>query len=443
MNPSQNFKKPVPLPKPAAEAQRNARALQNENAAGQAAKWGRVDEEHNVWLKTADGERIVGQYAAGGTDADALKLYVRRYLDLKAQIDLLEARVEHISPEEARKSLKTLQDELTEPAVVGDVDALRNRAQELTAAIEKRAQTVSGERAAAKEKALQERTALVEHAEEIANRDPEKTHWRDSREEFEKIFEQWKYAQRHGARIDRATEDGLWKRFSAARTKFDRHRRQHFSELEAQRRATVAQKEDIIARAVDLQTSTDWTATTAVYRRLLEEWKKAGRSGRKDDDRLWERFRAAQQVFFDARTAYNAQIDEEYAGNLTQKLELLAEAEKLLPINDVAYAKEQIRAIGDKWDRIGRVPRADIARTEGRMREIEAAIRDAENEQWASTDPEKDERASGMAAQLEELIADLQARIETAKEKGETAKIKEFEEALEARKAWLKAVTEG
>lgn len=423
--------KPMDVPAPAVD---NAQAAH-------AATFGRVDNEGNVWLKEADGtERNVGQYAAGGSEQDALDLYIRRFLDLQAQVALLETRISHISPEEARQSLKALHEQLVEPAVVGDVASLKERAAKLDELAEERKKVVEAERAAAKEQALAERTAIVEKAETLANQDPAHTHWKNSRQELADLLDAWKNSQRNGARIDRATEEALWKRFSSARTQFDRHRRQYFSERDAALKVTVARKEELIAEAESLSTSTEWGPTAARFRDLMEEWKAAGRSIKKEDDRLWERFRTAQQTFFDARTSYNTALDEEFGANLQAKLALLAEAEKLVPVSDVEYAKEQIRSIGERWDVIGRVPRADVARTEGRLRDIEHAIRDAESEQWRKSDPDKQERTHGMAAQLEALIEELEGQIAKAQAAGDDKKLKELNTALEARKAWLAAV---
>lgn len=414
----------------------------DDKAAAEAAKWGRVDEEGNVWLREGENERLVGQFAASGTKEDALGLFIRRFLDLQAQVKLLESRINIISPHEAEKSLQALEKELLEPAVVGDVESLRKTAAQLKERIAARAEVVAAERAAAKEAALARRTAIVEKAEAVAAQDTAHIHWKNSRAELNNLLEEWKGEQRQGARLGKAAEDALWKRFSAARTKFDRQRRHFFAQLEIQRKETVARKEEIIKQAEAIQNSTDWNATSAQYRELLEDWKRAGRSARKEDDRLWERFRAAQQVFFDARNMRNAEMDKEFSENLARKLELLEEAEKLLPVSDIQYAKEQIRLIGEKWDAIGKVPRSDIARTEGRMREIERSIRDAENKKWEMHDPEKEKRSSGMAAQLESLIAELEEQIAEDKQKGDAKMLKEHEEALAARKAWLEAVLE-
>ncbi|MEW6861542.1 DUF349 domain-containing protein [Trueperella pyogenes] len=410
-------------------------------AAAEAAKWGRVDDDGNVWLRSSDGERIVGQYAIDGSDKhDALGLYVRRYLDLENEISLLEARVYHISPEEISTALNSLTEQLKEPAVVGDVAALRNRVEQLRGTAEERRAQVKAEREAAKKAAVEERTAIVEAAEAVAAQDPANTHWKNSRTELTNLLDQWKYAQRHSARIDRPTEEALWKRFSTARTTFDRHRRQFFSQKDMERKEVIARKEAIIARAEAIADSTDWSSTSSEFRALMNDWKRAGRTSKRDDDALWERFSAAQNRFYDARNAHNAEIDEEFAANRDRKLELLAEAEKLLPITDIEFAKAQIRAIGERWDAIGRVPRSDIQRTEGRMRDIENQIRQAESEQWKKSDPDKDERSAGMAEQLQRLIDELEVQLAEARTAGNEKKIKEYEEALAARKAWLTAV---
>ena len=91
-------------------------------------------------------------------------------------------------------------------------------------------------------------------------------------------------------------EDELWKRFSSARTQFDRHRRQFFSQLDQAQSEAKRIKEALIAEAEALSSSVDWSRTSSAYRELMNRWKAAPRASRKEDDALWARFRAAQQV---------------------------------------------------------------------------------------------------------------------------------------------------
>ena len=404
-----------------------------------AAKWGRVDGEGRVYVQDGGSEREVGQFPDVPI-AEAMAYYVRRFLDLKSQIALFATRLPQLSVREIDSTLKNLEESLKEPAAVGDLDGLRARFAALKGVATERREAVSAERAALREAALTERTALVERAEAIAAQDPARTQWKNSGAELRELLEKWKEAQRRGPRLDRPSEDGLWKRFSHARTTFDRHRRQYFSELDAKQSQVKAAKEALIERAQALSTSTDWAGTSAKYRELMDEWKKAGRASRKEDDALWARFRAAQQVFFDARRAKDEATDAEFAENLKVKEALVAKAEALMPIKDVKAVKRALRPIQDAWDEAGRVPRSAVRRIEGRMRAVEDAVREAENTEWRRTNPETKARAEGLAGQLQDSITELEAQLARAQAAGDSKAQAEAEAALTARRAWLDQV---
>lgn len=442
--PSDAPSEPVPAPTPAAVPAPAQAAVPTEpevdpEEALDAAKWGRVDGEGRVFVQDNGAEREVGQFPDAPI-AEAMAFYVRRFLDLKSSVDLFATRLPQLSVREIDSTIKTLEESLVEPAAVGDLEGLRARFAALKGVAAERRVAVTAERAAAKEQALKDRTAIVERAEAIAAQDPARTQWKNSGAELRELLEQWKGAQRRGPRLDRPTEDGLWKRFSHARTTFDRHRRQFFSELDAKQSQVKAAKEALIKRAEELQDSTDWGGTSAKYRGLMDEWKKAGRTSRKEDDALWARFRAAQQVFFDARRAKDEAVDAEFAENLKVKEALVEKAEALLPIKDVKAAKKAIRPIQDAWEEAGRVPRNAVRRIEGRMRAVEDAIREAENAEWRRTDPETKARAEGLAGQLEDSISELEKDLEAARSAGDDKRIAEAEAALTARRAWLDQV---
>ncbi|WP_421733843.1 DUF349 domain-containing protein [Cellulomonas sp.] len=409
--------------------------------AAHAATFGSVDDEGNVSVREAAGERVVGQYP-GATTEDALALYVRRFLDLQAKVTLFEARLTatDLSVKEIDQTLTKLTDEVAEPAAVGDLDGLRARLEALrTTAAERRA-VAEAERAAAREAAVVARTEIVEQAEKIASTDPSRIQWRPAGEQLRLLLDQWKEAQRSGPRLDRPTEESLWKRFSHARTTFDRERRHFFAELETRNASAKQVKESLVADAERLQSSTDWGATAGVFRDLMAQWKAAGRASRADDDALWARFRAAQDAFFAARDAQSAATDEEFRANLEVKEALLAEAEALLPVTDLSAAKGALHRIQDRWEAAGKVPRADVQRIEARLRAVETVVRDTDQAQWRRTNPETRARAEGAAAQLEQAIAGLESDLDRAKAAGDARKIADAQAALDARRAWLEQV---
>ena len=105
----------------------------------------------------------------------------------------------------------------------------------------------------------------------------------------------------------------------------------------------------------------------------MRQWKAAGPAPRDVDDALWKRFRGAQDTFFGARDAANAEQDAEFAANAEVKEELLVEAEALVPVTDLEAAKRAFRDIAERWDAAGKVPRDRMKELEGRIRKVEQA----------------------------------------------------------------------
>lgn len=399
-------------------------------------EFGRIDEDGNVFVVDGGTERLIGGYP-DGVPEDPFALYTRRFADLEATVKLFEDRLGSLAPKDIDQTLKTLREATEAPAAIGDLAGLRARVESVARLAEERKEVARAERRAAKEASLAERTALVERAEALVAQDPERTHWKQSGQTLRDLLEEWKAMQRKGPRMDKAVEDELWKRFSGARTVFDRHRRQYFSQLDQLQNEAKSLKEQLIREAEELQHSTDWGATSAAYRALMDRWKAAPRASRKEDDALWARFRAAQQVFFDARRAKDEATDSEFHQNLVAKEALLDEAEALLPVTDPATVKPLLRGIQDRWDEIGRVPGSDVNRIEGRMRAVEEAVRTAEDREWKRTNPETRARATGMLGQLEDQVADLAQKLATAEAAGDTRRAADVSEALATKQAWL------
>jgi hypothetical protein len=406
--------------------------------------WGRVADDGVVYVLDAThegGERAVGSYP-DATAAEALAYFGRKYDELVALVDLAEQRLTSPSApvKEVTKALAAVRDQLPTAAVVGDLAGLRARLDALDELLVQLRAQAEAARAAAKAEARTARLAIVEEAEQIAGTDPQRMQWRAATERMTVLFDSWKQAQRTGTRLDKPVEEELWHRFSHARTTFDRGRRHHFSQLHHEHSEAKAAKEALIGEAEALSSSTDWGATAAAYRDLMERWKRAGRAGRKDDDALWSRFRAAQDVFFAARSADQAKFDSELGANLEVKEKLLVEAEALLPVTDLAAAKASLRSIQDRWEAAGKVPRADLGRIERRLKAVEQAIRERQDESWRRSNPEAKARAEGALGQLENSIAALERDLAKAEASGNTKAVADAQAALATRRAWLEQV---
>jgi hypothetical protein len=394
------------------------------------ALWGRVDADGTVWVRTGAGERAAGSYP-GVTPEEALLYYGRKYDELEGQVALLEQRLSAagLAPKDAETSLANLRTAVGDAHAVGDLGALQQRLDALDAQIAERRREAESAKGKVREQARATKERIVGEAESLA----ETSEWKRSGDRLKLLLDEWKAAPR----LDRKSDDALWKRFSHARTAFDKHRRAHFAELDVQRASAAEVKEKLITEAESLAESTDWTPTATRFRELMTQWKAAGRARRDIEDAMWARFRAAQDTFFTARSTVFAARDADLQVNLEKKEALLVEAEALLPVTDVRAARAAMRTVHEKWEAIGHVPRPVRDKVEGRLKRVDDAVRGADETEWRSSNPEARARAEATVAQLQASIATLDAQAAAAREAGKGDEAGKAEEAAAARRAWL------
>jgi hypothetical protein len=392
-------------------------------------RFGRVDADGTVWLISAAGERIIGSWQAGDTEA-AFAHFGRRFDDLSTEVALMEERLAS-GTGDARKIKATaagLTETLPTANVLGDVDALAAR----LASISERAESVAAADRSRRDEHRAAQTArkeaLAAEAEELANT---ATQWKVAGDRLRAILDEWKTI----SGLDRKTDDALWKRYSAARETFNRRRGSHFAELDRERAGAREVKERLCAQAEELVDSTDWGATAAEFRKLLAEWKAAGRAARDVDETLWRRFKAAQDIFFKARNAATAERDAELQANATAKEALLAEAEQL-DTTDSEAARSALRSIAEKWDAIGKVPRERSAELERRLRAVEKKVRDADESDWS--DPQAQARAEQFRARAEQF----EQQAQKAAAAGRTKEAEEAKANAEQWRQWADAAAD-
>lgn len=400
-----------------------------------AATHGRFTDDGTVYVTTSNGEVSVGQYAAG-TPSEGFSFFIRKYVDLRIEIDLALTRLREgrANADTAELLIKRINEEIATPKMVGDFRVLEAKAKELTAAAESRKAVVAEQKAKARAESIAKRESIVVEAEILAG----STQWKITGDRFKDLLDQWKALPR----ADRSREQDLWKRFSAARSTFDKARRTHFAKLDAERGTAKSVKNDLVAQAEALASSTDWNSTAQAYRDLMTKWKSAPRGARNDEDALWTRFRAAQDTFFAARNTAMETREVEFKENLAKKEVLAAEAEALLPITDstdIKAFKTALRSIQDRWEKIGHVPRNDKDRIDARLRKVEEALRQHDKEQWRRSDPGARDRASGIVAQFRSSLASLEADHAAAVAAGNTRKASDIENRMVSTKALLAA----
>ncbi|HEY2950243.1 MAG TPA: DUF349 domain-containing protein [Micromonosporaceae bacterium] len=389
--------------------------------------FGRVDADGTVYVKTAEGERVVGSWQAGPPE-EGLAHYARRYADLVTEVDLIEARLNSGAADAAHSlaSIRRLRGSLGEAHVVGDLDGLAARLDKLAAVADEKAGAARAAREAARADALARKTALVEEAEKLAT---DSTGWKAAGDRLKEILEEWKTIRG----IDKRTDGELWKRFAAARDAFTRRRGAHFATLDAQRKQAQGVKEELVAEAVALADSVEWAATANRLKELMSQWKAAPRASKEAEQRLWERFRAAQDAFFSRRSEVFSARDVEQRGNLDRKQALLKQAEALDVDADARTAQATLREIQGQWHDAGRVPREAAAGLDRRLRAVEEKVRQAMDSAWRRTEPS----SNPLLAQMRDQVAEAEQRLARAQAAGDGKRIREAEQALAAKRQFL------
>ncbi len=403
-----------------------------------AVKFGRVDEENNVYVLELGSERKVGQYP-NVTAEEALAFFERKYADLEASVRILEQRVStKVDAANLPKQAEKLAKDLIEPNAVGDLNALRNR----VAALKPKIDELGAKKAEANKEAvaaaLAKRIELATAAEAIANQDVAKTQWKQSAEKFAKLFEEWQAAQKTGAKVSKSEADPIWKRFSVARTKFESNKRVYFASLDANNKAVRAKKNEIVEQAEKLAAA--GSDSIVEYRKLLDAWKTSGRTPGKSDDALWARFKAAGDTIYAARQVSAVVENGEQSENLAKKFELLKQYSAIDPAKGLDEAKRSLIELQKKWEKIGRVPKDKLREVEDKLKAIESKVKTAEQDHWRKTDPASIDRSNSVINQLEESIKKLENELAAATASKNDKKIKDATDALSARKAWLETV---
>lgn len=390
-----------------------------------------MDDDGTVYVSTSDGERAVGQVPDVSKE-EALAFYTRRFDALALEVDLLVNRVNSgaLAPEEARRSINRVRESVTGASAVGDLDGLLARLDALTPVLAEKTEARKAEKARQNAEVAATKEKMVAEAEKLAAG----TDWRGGVNRFRALLDEWKGLPR----IDRTTDDALWHRFSSARTTYTRRRKAQFAQQAEKRDSARQVKEQIIAEAEPLAASTDWPATSAEFRQLMNRWKAAGPAPREVDEQLWQRFRGLQDQFFGARQSAQDEENAEFLVNQQAKEALLDEYEpQIVPVRDLEASRSAYRTLLERWSELGKVPRDAMRPLDGRLRNLEQAVRQAEDDEWKRTDPEALARARETAAKLNDQISTLEDKASKAEARGDARKAKEHRDAADTYRTWL------
>ena len=400
-----------------------------------ATDFGRVETDGSVQVREGENWRTVGSYP-DATPEEALAYFVRKFIDLEARVALAEQRVKAgANSKDIDKQLASLKKDLVEPAVVGDIAALRARVDAVEGLIPALKETQSKESEEATQKALAEREALVQEMEALAATDPEKIRWKATTASMTELFDKWKNHQQTGPRLPKKAADELWSRFRSARTTLEKGRRSYYQSLDERSKEAKAAKRELISKAQGL--ADKGAEGIPAYRALLEKWKAAPRASRSVEDTLWAQFKAAGDVLYASKAEQEQRDDEANAGNVEIKQAIIDDFSDILKITDRETATARLRAFHDRFGAVGPVPKKAARGIDDQVKKYEQHVKKVNDEHWVKNDPEKKARTASMHDQLTASIAELEEKAKSASASDK----KSLEDEIATKKTWLAAIS--
>jgi hypothetical protein len=247
---------------------------------------------------------------------------------------------------------------------------------------------------------------LIVKAHELSTSDE----WRSTSDELRGLFTEWKKVGSAGRQAD----EELWQQFRGAQQHFYDRRSAAFED-------NKLRKEQLCTRAIELSDSTDWEVTFNEMKAMMAEWRTIGTAGNRDNDNdLWNKFRTAQNQFFDRRFETQSAREQEQREALKSKEAIVSAIEALAYSADAVAASEEVAELKEKFDAL---PPARQDREDAMVRRIRKALGDIR----VNAAAEGARRAVTWEGKIREALLKSRDQLESLKE---TVKIED--EALRA-----------
>lgn len=203
-------------------------------------------------------------------------------------------------------------------------------------------------------KNLQEKTALCEQAEALKD-NPDIV---AANRTLQQLHEDWANI----GPVARELREELWNRFKDASTVINKRHQEYFDKIHAKEEENLKKKEELIARAAEISTdelksNKQWDEATAQIQAIQAEWRTIGFAPKKQNQSVYDDFRAITDKFFAAKTAFYKSMRDEMNNNLKQKKDLLRQAEELKDSTDWKETTDKLIALQKQWKQVGPVAR--------------------------------------------------------------------------------------
>jgi hypothetical protein len=292
--------------------------------------------------------------------------------NLEAKLALCEKTEELLLEKSILKSFKKLQKYHEEWKEIGPVpidkkDEIWERFKTISDKINERRREHYSRIEEEQTKNLETKTALCEEAEVVLNLKNESIkEWQENTNKVNDLLMVWKGV----GPVPQKSNTEIWNRFKASLDAFFSLKKEYFDKLKDQQVHNYNLKLDLCQQAEALKSSTDWRKTSNELIRLQAEWKKIGPVPKKHSDKIWKRFRAACDDFFNAKSHFFSNIQASEEENLNKKLELIRRVKEFQFGDDKSQNLENLKNFQREWTEIGHIPIKEKDRIQNEFRTI-------------------------------------------------------------------------
>lgn len=262
-----------------------------------------------------------------------------KYKELSRQTDELKKEWENTEDKTKLISrLSRLKEQIGQANAVGNLQALLDTLGQF----EKEIDTIVDQNYKTKQALLAEAESLT-----VTN-----NNWKELTQKFRDITDQWKAV----GFVDKKRNEALWEKLEAVKNKFFEDKRVHQEEVGNEMLQNLDLKMEIVEKAEAHADSENWKESTEVFKQLMEEWKKTGRTIQEKNDALWERFIAAKNNFYDRKKLHTDQIRVQQEENFAKKEAIAQKAEAMKDSTDWGITAQAFNELWEEWKKIGSVP---------------------------------------------------------------------------------------
>ncbi len=221
---------------------------------------------------------------------------------------------------------------------------------------------------------------------------------------LQKYHEQW----REIGPVPRDKKDELWERFKAATSKINKKHQEYFEDRKDEQKKNLEAKTVLCEKAeeiaaLELKTHKEWDEESKELIELQKVWRTIGFAPKRDNNRIYERFRSACDMFFDAKREFYAQNKELQQNNMQMKIDLCVQAEALKDSTDWKKTTDEFIRIQKKWKEIGPVPRKQSDAIWKRFRAACDYFFEEKSKHFSVVDHEQEENLALKKALIEEI----------------------------------------